>query len=112
MDRHTNRSRSGWSRSYRRLAVVEIDDAYFAVQRMKAALLSGAKGPHEPAQIRRGAKGLVRIIETWEHLNVGLTARSAYRRAMVEARALRDRLNAEEAHAHYFAELRLDREFA
>lgn len=111
MSRQTKSSRKAWSRAYRRLAVVEIDDTYFAVQRMKAAILSGQPGPTEPAQISPKAKGLIRIVETWEHLNVGLTARSAYRRALAQAEALCMRLNAEEAHAAWVSEDRLARDF-
>lgn len=111
MEASTNRSRSGWSRAYRRIAVCEINDTYFAVQRMKAALINGVRGPTQPANISPRAKGMVRIVRTWEHLNKGLTARSAYYKAMREARALCMALNAEEAHREYFAEQRLHRDF-
>ena len=111
MTASTKSSRVGWSKAYRRVAVVEIDDTYFAVQRMRAALLSGRKGPTQPSKIDPRARGLIRIVETWEHLNVGLTAASAYRRALVAAEALCARLNREAAHRDYFAEERLARDF-
>jgi hypothetical protein len=39
------------------------------------------------------ARGVVRIVQTWERLHVGITERGAYQRALVEARALAERLN-------------------
>jgi hypothetical protein len=111
MDRQTKSSRAQWSRSYRRLAVVEMDDDWLAVERMRAAIFSDRLPPTEPARIDRRAKGVIRIVETWEHLNKGLTARSAYHRAMTQAVALCHALNAAEAHAEWTAGGRLDREF-
>ena len=61
---------------YRRVAVLEIEP--------------GAK----PAMISERAKGVRRVVETWERLSVGKTNRCAYRRALEEAKALADRLNA------------------
>jgi hypothetical protein len=63
--------------TYRRVAVVEI--------------LKGAA----PKMISTRAKGVVRIVKTWEALNVGKSARCAYRRAIVEAKAIVDELNAQ-----------------
>jgi hypothetical protein len=42
-------------------------------------------------------KGVVRVVSTWERLNVGTTARCAYQRALAEARELAASLAA--AHA-------------
>jgi hypothetical protein len=42
-------------------------------------------------------KGVVRVVTTWERLNVGTTARCAYQRALAEARELAASLAA--AHA-------------
>jgi hypothetical protein len=107
MDRQTKSSRTQWTRAYRRIAVVEIDDDYFAVERMKAAIfapgLRHAPSVDEPKYIKKGTKGLRQIVRTWEHLNKGLTARSAYYRAMAEAVALCRELNAAEAHQEWTA---------
>lgn len=59
---------------YRRLAVVEV--------------IAGCT----PAMISRRARGVVRIIQTYERLNVGKTERSAYAEALVRARALCSKL--------------------
>jgi hypothetical protein len=111
MDRQTKSSRAQWSRAYRRLAVVELNDDWLAVARMQA-IIFGLTMPTEPARIDKRSKGVIRIVETWEHLNKGLTARSAYHRAMAQAIALCDALNAAEAHAAWTAGERLDRDFA
>ena len=64
---------------YKRIAVVEV------------AVVEGS--PVTPKMISNRARGLVRIVETWEKLNVGDVARQggvgrcAYSRAMVEAQA-------------------------
>ena len=47
-----------------------------------------AEGDTVPAMISERAKGLVRIVQTWERLSVGKTARCAYAVALVEANAL------------------------
>ena len=39
-------------------------------------------------------KGVVRVVTTWERLNVGTTARCAYQRALAEAEALAASLTA------------------
>jgi hypothetical protein len=58
--------------TYRRIAVVETD------------LPDGEK----PKMISDHAKGVVRIVETWERLNCGKTERSAYARALHEAEVM------------------------
>lgn len=65
--------RSCWG-TYRRVAVVEH--------------LPGVV----PAMISERARGVVRVVETWEKCNVGKTERSAYAVALREAEALRDQL--------------------
>ena len=57
---------------YRRIAVVETD----------------LPEPELPKMISTRAKGMVRIVDTWEHLSVGTTPRSAYQRAYAEAEKL------------------------
>lgn len=66
-----------WGR-YRRVAVVEVRDPKAPV----------------PAIDERG-RNVVRIVETWERLNVGRTDKCAFERAMAEARAMADELNDE-----------------
>lgn len=63
---------------YRRVAVLEV--------------MAGA----EPAMISKRARGVVRVVQTWERLNVGTTERCAYERALAEARELVERLEGEE----------------
>lgn len=61
---------------YRNVAVVQTD------------------GTTVPKMISRRAKGVVDILGFWEKLNVGKTEACAYRRALVEANAVVNRLNA------------------
>lgn len=62
--------------TYRRVAVLEVEDRV-----------------EDVAMISERARGCVRVVETWERLNVGTTERCAYARALREAEALCDRLN-------------------
>ena len=64
---------------YRRVAVVETD----------------LPGDEEPKMISERAAGVVRIVETWEGLNVGTSERCAFQRALRDAERLAERLNAE-----------------
>ena len=61
---------SCWGK-YRRVAVLEISSE-----------IESAK------MISERAKGVVRVVQTWEKLNVGKTKACAYQRALAEARAL------------------------
>ena len=54
--------------TYRRIAIVQVETA-----------------DTEPAMISERAIGVVRIVATWEKLNVGKTDRCAYRKALKEA---------------------------
>ena len=58
-----------WYGTYRRVAVVETD----------------LEPPFMPAMISDRAKGVVRVVQTWERLNVGKTERDAYSKALAEA---------------------------
>jgi hypothetical protein len=60
--------------TYRRVAVMEV------------------VGP-EPRMISENAKGVIRIVKTWEKRNVGKTKKSAYERALAEAHELVKQLN-------------------
>lgn len=62
--------------AYRRVAVMEVEP--------------GA----QPKMISNRARGVVRVVRTWEKLNVGRTERCAYRRAVREAQELCERLAA------------------
>lgn len=64
--------------TYRRVAVLEIE--------------AGTT----PAMISTHARGVVRVVQTWEKRHVGRTSRCAYERALAEAEAMAARLN--EAH--------------
>ena len=68
---------SCWGR-YRRVAVLE------------TTLPQGAS----PKMISDRAKGVKRIVATWEKCNVGTTRHCAYRQALAEAESMADRLNA------------------
>ena len=104
--------RSGSWGAYRRVAVVEIDDAWLAVERMKAAILRHEAGPTQPKAISERARGVVRIVETWERLRIGTTERSGYKIALRKAQALAQALNAEAAHDEWTAGgERLQRDF-
>lgn len=61
--------------TYRRVAVLEVD--------------IGAK----PKMISERARGVVRIVRTWEKLNGGTTERCAYEQALAAARELARELN-------------------
>jgi hypothetical protein len=70
-----NMPNSCWG-TYRRVAVLEVED-----------------GVEDVAMISERARGCIRIVETWERLNVGITDRCAYARALDEARAMARDLN-------------------
>jgi DNA repair exonuclease SbcCD ATPase subunit len=63
---------------YVRLGVLEVEDSV-----------------SEVSAISKSAKGVIRIVRTWEKLHVGKTERCAYRIALAEARELMNRLNDE-----------------
>lgn len=68
---------ASWRGIHRRVAVVELEPGFEGL----------------PAMISERAKGVVRIVDAWEKLRVGKTARSEYARALVEAEALAAQLN-------------------
>lgn len=65
---------SCWGR-YRRVAVLEVERGIW------------------PTMISDRARGVVRVVQTWERLNCGKTERDAYSRAMAEAEAMTKELN-------------------
>lgn len=62
--------------TYRKIAVVELEEGFDG----------------EPAMISERSRGVKRIVEEWRKLNVGCTPRSAYKRALAEAEALKQEL--------------------
>jgi hypothetical protein len=58
----------------------------------RIAVLEVAAGINKASMISERVKDVVRVVETWERLNVGKTEKCAYARAMVEAEALRRKL--------------------
>lgn len=52
-----------------------------------------------PAMISTRARGVRRIVQTWERRNVGTTDRCAFKRALAEASRLAAQLNATDDHA-------------
>lgn len=69
---------SCWGR-YRRVAVLEVDE-----------------GVTDVKMISDRARGVRRIVQTWERLNVGSTERCAFQVALTKAKALAAELNAAE----------------
>jgi len=61
----------------------------------RVAVLEVAEGVKSASMISERAKDVVRVVKTWEKLNVGKTDRCAFRIALAEAEALAERLNAE-----------------
>lgn len=78
MSRSAHMPANCWG-EYRRVAVVETD----------------LPAPFEPTMISPRASRVIRIVDTWERLNVGTTERCAYRKALAEAEALAAKLNEE-----------------
>lgn len=52
-----------------------------------------------PSMISARARGVRRIVQTWDRLNVGQTDRCAFKRALAEADRLAAQLNALDEHA-------------
>jgi predicted secreted protein len=67
---------------YIRVAVLEVDD-----------------GIERASMISRAARGVRRVVQTWERCSVGKTARSASAQAIAEAQSLASELNAAIARA-------------
>lgn len=63
--------------TYRRVAVLEVED-----------------GVDRAAMISARARGVIRVVATWERCNVGRTSRCAYERALSEAREMAAELTA------------------
>ena len=61
---------------------------------MRVAVLEVPAGVERATMISDRARDVVRVVETWERLSVGLTERCAYRRALAAAKALAAKLNA------------------
>lgn len=59
----------------------------------RVAVLEVAQGLGFVSMISERARGCVRVVQTWEKRNVGVTEKSAYRRALKEARTLATALN-------------------
>ena len=66
---------SCWGK-YRRVAVLEVEP-----------------GVERVSMISTRARGVVRVVATWEDLNVGTTERCAYAKAMRAAQSMADELN-------------------
>ena len=62
---------------YRRVGLVELEEGFTG----------------EPTMISDRARGVKRVVETWENRNVGKTDKCAYRRAVAAAQELADKLN-------------------
>lgn len=83
MEASTTPSANCWGK-YKRVAVVVVDAD--VLREFDRAF---------PACISARARGVVRIVRTWEKLNVGTTDRCAYRRALDDAEELAEQINAE-----------------
>ena len=71
---------SCWGR-YRRVAVVIVE-------------CDEGGTPIQPRMISTHARGVIRIVRTWERLNVGITDRCAFARAKADAQIVADQINA------------------
>ena len=60
----------------------------------RVAVLEVAEGLDRVSMISRRARGVVRVVRTWEKRNVGLTAKCAYQKALAEAQTLKSHLEA------------------
>lgn len=69
---------SCWGK-YKRIGVLEVED-----DTKKVAMIS------------KRAKGVIRVVRTWENLNVGKGVRDAYSRALSEANDLIDDMHQKE----------------
>ena len=69
-----------------RSAAAQMPNSCWGVYR-RVAVLEVVAGV-EPKMISARARGVVRVVQTWERLNVGSTARCAYERAWAAAEAL------------------------
>jgi len=70
---------------YRRLAIVELNPAAIMAARLAGQQITELR-------IDPRDKRILRIIATWERLNVGITDRCAYGRALADAKAMLARL--------------------
>ena len=64
--------------NYRKIAVLEVEDGLT---------------PQDIRKISVRGVGVIRVVEVWDKLNVGTTARSAFHKAMAEALELAGSLN-------------------
>ncbi len=60
----------------------------------RVAVLEVASNVRRASMISRRARDVVRVIDTWEKLNVGTTKRCAYSQALADAEALKSKLEA------------------
>jgi hypothetical protein len=78
-------------------AAAAMPNSCWGVYRRVGVLEVAADADESRLTIDERRKGVVRVVTTWEKLNVGTTARCAYQRALAEAKALAASLTA--AHA-------------
>jgi hypothetical protein len=64
---------------YRRVAVVELEPGFDG----------------RPKFIGEHARGVARVVKTWEKMHVGSTSRCAFQKALSSAKEMADRMNAE-----------------
>jgi len=61
----------------------------------RVAVLEVLVGVRSASMISERSRDVVRVVDTWERLNVGKTPKCAYGRALEEAESLAGELNAE-----------------
>jgi len=59
----------------------------------RVAVLEVREGTARASMISERSRDVLQIVETWERLHVGTTARCAYERALAEAEKMAARLN-------------------
>ena len=84
VDKSAHMPNSCWG-VYRRVGVVELT-------------VEAQREGSFPAMLSKRATAVNRVVDTWENCNVGTTNRCAYRRAVVAANDLADKLNAVAQH--------------
>jgi hypothetical protein len=92
MERDTNPTGETKMKTYIiQTAATHMPNSCWGVYR-RVAVLEVEPGIERVAMISDRARGVRSVVQTWEALNVGSTARCAYARALADARALVSRM--------------------
>jgi hypothetical protein len=78
-------------------AAAQMPNSCWGVYRRVGVVEVAADADADRLSIDPRRKGVIRVVSTWEKLNVGTTARCAYQRALADARQLVAELEAARA---------------